>query len=56
MRFKDPLLRLADESTNNLEILIRLVESKNITDTDALARMNTILQKIVKMNEYITLS
>lgn len=56
MKFKDQLIRLADESVNNLEILIRLVESKNITDLDAKERMNTILDKLRRITEYITLN
>lgn len=56
MRYKEHASREIDAAINILVTMMKLVERKQITDTEALNKMNEILKKLESVEEAIKLS
>jgi hypothetical protein len=56
MRYKDEVLRVLDTMNNDLQILIKAVEEKKITDTEALTRIRRVHQQTKFVEDRINLS
>jgi len=56
MRYKEQTDRLLDESKNILEILIRQIESRAITDKEAMFKLKILEEKLTKAMEYVSMN
>jgi hypothetical protein len=56
MKYKDHASREIDAAINILVTMMKLVERKQITDTEALNKMNEIFKKLESIEEAIKLS
>ena len=56
MRYKEQTDRLLDETKNMIEILIRQIETKAITDKDALFKLKVIQEKVTKTAEMVSMN
>lgn len=56
MKYRDQASRELDAAMNILVTMMKLVERKQITDTEALNKMNEIFKKLEVVDEAIKLS
>jgi hypothetical protein len=56
MKYKDHASREIDAAINILVTMMKLVERKQITDVEAMNKMNEILKKLESIEEAIKLS
>ena len=56
MRYKEHASRELDAAMNILATLMKLVERKQITDVEAMNKMNEIFRKLESVDEAIKLS
>lgn len=56
MRYKEQTDRLLDESKNILEILIRQIDSRAITDKEAMFKLKILEEKLTKAMEYVSMN
>jgi hypothetical protein len=56
MKYKDQVSREVDAAINILVTMMKLVERKQITDVEAMNKMNEILKKLEFIDEAIKLN
>jgi hypothetical protein len=56
MRYKDEVLRTLDAMVHDMQILIKAVQDKSITDREALSRIQRLHQQTKFVEERVSLS